>query len=121
MSAINFNYNLDNFGNMVPHPGCAHPKLASGQTLTATTAGTNYTATVKTARTYVVTATVGCMWFGLTGTVATAANREWICPKDGQIVIRVPETSVGATTTTLNFSGDTNLSIAYIVELAERA
>ena len=120
MSAIVYAYTIDNLGQMIPLPHVAHPVLASGQTLTATTAGTNYTATVKCGKTYIATATVGCAYFGVTGTVATAANREWICANGGKIVIHVPQISTGATTRILNYSGDTNVTVVYLVECAER-
>ena len=120
MSAICFVYTIDNMGNQVPLPHISHPVLASGQTLTATTAGTSYTATVKTGKTYVVTSTVGTSMFSLTGTIATAANREWICSQNGKIVIHVPVGTDAAATRTLDYGGDTNLTVIYLVECAER-
>ena len=121
MSAINYNYSLDNVGNMVPHPDTAYPVLASGQTITATTAGTNYTCTVKCGHSYVILATVGNMLFGVTGTVATAANIEWVASVNTKVLMRIPQISTGAATRTLNFTGTASSSIGYLVELAERA
>jgi hypothetical protein len=120
VSAIVYAYNIDNLGNMVVLPHCAHPVLASGQTLTATTAGTNYTATVKCGHNYVVTATVGTAFFGVTGTIATAANREWICGQGGKITLHIPQISTGAATRTLNYGGNTDATVIYLVECAER-
>lgn len=120
MSAIVFAYNIDNMGQAVPLPHCAHPVLASGQTLTTTTANANNTCTVVCGRTYAITATIGTFFFSVTGTIATAANREWICSQCGRIVVHVPQKSAGEATRTLNYGCDTANATAYLVECAER-
>lgn len=121
MSNVRYVYNIDNLGQTVPLPHCVHPVLASGVTLTATTKNTNYTTTVKTGKTYIITSTVGCSFFGLTGTIATAANKEWVCAQNGKVVMRIPVGTDAAATRTLNYGGDTDLTTIYIVECAERA
>jgi hypothetical protein len=120
MSAIVYAYNIDNFGNMVPLPHTAAPELASGQTLTATNKDTNYTATVTTGVAYVVTAVGGAFFFSMTGTVVTAANKEWVCGNGSKIIIFVPKISTGAVTRTLNYGSDTDAAKAYIVKCAQR-
>ena len=121
MSNINFNYMLDNYGNLICDPDVADPVLASGQTITATTSGTDYTCTVKCGHSYVVLATVGNMLFGVTGTVATAANIEWACCVNQKVLFRVPQISTGAATRSLHFTGTVESSIGYLIELKERS
>jgi hypothetical protein len=105
-------YLSDNIGNRVP-PGCVSgaPVAATGQTLTATTAGTDYTATVKAGKTYQVIATVGNLLMGI-ASVATAANIIWFVPLDHARVFTMP-----AGYTTLYFTGSANSTVAYLVEM----
>lgn len=87
------------------------PVLASGITVTLTTAGDDYTATVAE-KTYAVTADGGFCLFSLTGVTSTAANREWACGDGDTIIIRVPYGY-----TTLYMECDTSSSYVYLREL----
>lgn len=107
MSADNFS--CDNMGNRCGEGAKAlDPVLASGLTTSMAAAGNDYTETVVGGRTYAVTMTVGLGLFSATGVTSTAANREWVCPKDDTIIIHVP---LGVTT--IYCEADTNDSFAY--------
>ena len=109
----NSNYSHDNMGNRCGEGAKAlYPVLASGLTTSMAVAGTDYTETVVGGKTYAVTMTVGLGMFSATGETSTAANREWICPKDDTIIISVP---LGVTT--IYCESDTADSFAYWREL----
>jgi len=109
------NYVSDNSGNRVA-PGAvgANPVAASGITLTAAGAGTDYTQDVVGGKTYLVTIPIddGTWLFSITGVTSTAANREWIGIEGVPFTITIPQG-----TTTLYFESDT-IGVAYMVELA---
>lgn len=84
------------------------PVLASGITITLTTAGDDYTAAVAEG-TYAVTVDGGFCLFSLTGVTSTAANREWACGDGQTILIHVPYGY-----TTLYAECDTSTSFAYL-------
>jgi hypothetical protein len=121
MSNVVQAYQLNQMGDLVSNPDTVRVKSASGQTVTCTTAGTDYTATVNTNRTYVLLAVTGNALVSLTGTVATAANIEYMVAKDHKVLIRVPTTSVGAATTTIHMTGSANSTIVYLAECEERS
>lgn len=103
----------DNSGNIVPpHPSMADPVAASGQTKATGSAGNDLTLAVVAGASYVVTCIGTAGLFSTTDVTSTAANIEWVCPKDSQIIIHVP---IGKTT--LYFEGDTSTQKIYIVRL----
>lgn len=100
-------------GQKADPSGWAKPVAGTGVTLTATTMNTDYTTTVVPGKRYLLASNaVGTMWFSVTGTVVTAANKEHLLTKAGRIGIEVP---IGVTT--LHYGGDTDSSIAYMVEV----
>jgi len=104
------NYSCDNHGNKMPNtPFTADPVLASGLSAAAATAGDDYTQTVEAGATYACTALVGSFLMSLTGVTSTAANIEWVCPKEQTIIIKVPTGY-----TTLYFEANTNSSTLYM-------
>ena len=108
-------YANDNSGNRsVFHPGIANPVAASGQTKATGTAGDDLTFTVVAGASYVITCAGATGLFSITGVTSTAANIEWICPADSQLVIRIP---VGKTT--LYFEADTGTKKIYMARLQD--
>ena len=108
-------YLSDNSGNRVgPGMIAGNPVAASGITLTAAGAGDDYTQTVVSGKTYLVTIPIddGTWLFSITGATSTAANREWIGVEGVPFTITIP---LGVTT--LYYESDT-ISVAYMVELA---
>jgi hypothetical protein len=104
---------VNSAGRKADPSGWVTPVQGTGQTLTATTAATAYTATVMGGKRYLLASNaVGTMFFSFTGVITTAANIEHVLTKAGRIGIQIPEG-----VTTLHFGADTNLSIAYLVEV----
>lgn len=109
-------YSNDNSGNRVGAGIVAgDPVAASGITLSAAGAGTDYTQTVVGGVTYLVTIPIddGTWLFSITGVTSVAANREWIGVEGVPFTITIPKG-----VTTLYFESDT-VSVAYMVVLAE--
>lgn len=106
-------YSCDNAGNRVGVGAVSvDPVAATGITLTATSAGTDYTQTVVGGKRYVVTSQkTGGFAFGI-AVVTTAANIIWACPLYGTIIIKVPEGI-----TTLHYTPDTNAAVGYLREV----
>ena len=87
---------------------------ASGQKVTITTAGTDYTKTVVAGARYAVTADkTGVVLMGI-ATVATGseANILWAVGANGTIGIEIP-----ASVTTLHFTCDTNSATAWLAQI----
>lgn len=111
-------YLSDNYGHRVSDPNTAHPVLASGLTKTLTTAGTNYTLTVEQGQTYKIISTLSSavqhdvVFAGVTGTVATDANKEWMFPVGQSGIIHIP---LGYTT--LNLTATVNGVKVYLAKL----
>jgi len=88
------------------------PIPGTGVKLTATTAATDYEATVVAGKRYMILNNgVGNMFFGIADS-SVDANKLWNVPKLGRCGIQIP---IGYTT--LHFTGDVNASIAYMVEV----
>ena len=104
----------DNLGNQTIDTNNATPVAGSGVQLTNETADTNGTTTVVAGATYVFTSSeVGGFLFSITGTTATAANVEWVCPIYQSIIIKIPEG-----VTTLNFLSNVNDGLGYLRKLS---
>ena len=87
------------------------PVLASGITITLTTAGVDYTATVAEGS-YIVTVDGGFCLFSLTGVTSTAANREYAVADGDSFCLHVPYGY-----TTLYAECDTSSSYAYLRQM----
>ena len=123
MSNILQSYTLDNMGHIVADPDQANPVFGAGQELVAIAANTDYTFTAKTGKLYVVTlGASGTMFFGVSGVTTAEANKEWICPAYGQIIMFIPmvKSDGGAPTRSVHFSSDTEGAKGYIVECKDR-
>lgn len=113
-------YSCDNAGHrMPPHPNMANPVLESGLTKTITTAGTNYGLAVEAGETYRVigtlagaTGTNDAVFFGVSGTTATTANKEWAFPMGQVGFVKIPEGI-----TTLYMTSTVSLTIVYLAKL----
>ena len=113
-------YSSDNAGHrMPPHPNMVNPVAASGLTKTITTAGTNYGLAVEGGETYRVigtlagaTGTNDAVFFSITGTTATTANKEWAVPMGQLGIIKIPEG-----VTTLYMTSTVSLTVVYLAKL----
>lgn len=112
-------YLSDNNGHRIaPDPCAVDPVLESGLTETLTTAGTNYTLTVVADTTYRIISTLSSavqhdvVFAGVTGTVATDANKEWAFPVGAAGIIHIPQGY-----TTLNLTATVNGVKVYLAKL----
>jgi hypothetical protein len=108
--------NPNNMSGHKINPSCETHRMvtASGQKVTITTAGTDYTKTVVAGARYAVTADkTGVVLMGI-ATVATGseANILWAVGANGTIGIEIP---VGVTV--LHFTADTSSSTAWIAQI----
>lgn len=114
-------YLANNKGDLVPpHPDMAHPVAASGITKTLTSANTNYTQTVEAGSSYRITcgksggSSNGWIWFSVTGTIATAANREYVVGYGESVIIKIP---IG--TTTLNMGSSVAATVVHMAKVVD--
>ena len=113
-------YLSDNKGHRVsPDPNIVHPVLASGIKVTSlANAGTNYTQAVTAGATYKIISTLSAaashdvVFAGVTGTVATDANKEWAFPLGQSGIIKIPKDK-----TTLNLTATVNTVLVYLIKL----